>query len=120
MNWQIVLTMMLLGHLVSDYTLQGWLADGKQKSWWDKAFGGKTPAKYRFDYVAALLCHALYWSIFICAPFYASRFFILAILYNAVVHAEIDDLKANRNAINLVTDQCLHLAQILVTFAILV
>lgn len=118
MNWQIVLAVMILGHLVSDYTLQGWLADGKQKSWWDKAFGGKTPTKYRFDFVAALLCHALYWSIFICAPFYASRFFIVAILVNAVVHAVIDDLKANRQKINLIVDQCLHLVQILVTLVL--
>ncbi len=118
MNWQIVLVVMILGHLVSDYTLQGWLADGKQKSWWDKAFGGQTPAKYRFDFVAALLCHALYWSIFICAPFYASKFFIVAILVNAVVHAVIDDLKANRQKINLIVDQCLHLVQILVTLVV--
>lgn len=123
MNWQIVLAVMLLGHLVSDYTLQGWLADGKQKLWWRKMFGGHedaVPDKYKYDYIAALVCHALYWSILICIPFYASKFFIVAILVNAVVHAVIDDLKANRNAINLVTDQCLHLAQILVTFAILV
>ena len=120
MNWQIVLILMLLGHLVSDYTLQGWLADGKQKSWWDKICGGNVLDKYKYDYIAALLCHALYWSIFICAPFYASRFFIVAILGNAIVHSVIDDLKANRHAINLVTDQCLHLVQILVTFAILV
>ena len=120
MDWQIVLVLMLLGHLVSDYTLQGWLADGKQKSWWDKAFGGETPAKYKFDYIAALACHSLYWSIFTCAPFYASRFILTAILVNAIVHAIIDDLKANRHAINLVTDQCLHLAQMLVTLAILI
>ena len=29
MTWQVILVLMLLGHLVADYTLQGWLADGK-------------------------------------------------------------------------------------------
>ena len=27
-----VVLLMLLAHLVADYTLQGWLADGKQKA----------------------------------------------------------------------------------------
>lgn len=111
---------MLLGHLVSDYTLQGWLADGKQKKWWQKLVpNGELPRKYRFDYVAALVCHALYWSIFICAPFYASAYFLWAILANTVVHAIVDDLKANRMKINLIQDQLLHLVQILITFGIL-
>jgi hypothetical protein len=107
---------MLLGHLVSDYTLQGWLADGKQKSWWDKICSGKVLEKYRFDYIAALVCHALYWSIFICAPFYASSWFIVAVILNTIVHAIVDDLKANRHKINLIQDQLLHLGQILATF----
>lgn len=34
-----MIMLMLLLHHVADYTLQGWLADGKQKSWWDKACG---------------------------------------------------------------------------------
>jgi hypothetical protein len=73
-------------------------------------------AKYRFDYIAALVCHALYWSIFICAPFYASDWFLDAIVLNTVVHAIVDDLKANRRKINLIQDQILHLVQIMATF----
>ena len=119
MTWQIILVLMLLVHLVADYTLQGWLADGKQKSWWDKICGGKVLEKYRFDYIAALVCHALYWSIFICAPFYASTWFLLAIVLNTVVHAIVDDLKANRHKINLIQDQLLHLVQILLTLGIM-
>lgn len=119
MTWQVILVLMLLGHLVADYTLQGWLADGKQKSWWRKVFGGhedSVPNKYRFDYIAALVCHALYWSIFICAPFYASSWFLAAVALNTVVHAIVDDLKANQFKINLIQDQLLHLGQILITF----
>ena len=122
MTWQVILVLMLLGHLVADYTLQGWLADGKQKSWWRKIFGGHenaVPDKYRFDYIAALVCHALYWSIFICAPFFASSWFLVAVVLNTVVHAIVDDLKANKFKINLIQDQLLHLGQILLTFGIM-
>lgn len=119
MTWQVVLVLMLLGHLVADYTLQGWLADGKQKSWWKKICGGKIPDKYKNDYIAALYCHALYWSIFVCAPFYTSSNFLPAIILNTAVHAIVDDLKANQKRINLMQDQLIHLAQILLTFAAL-
>lgn len=120
MTWQVVLTLMLLGHLVSDYTLQGWLADGKQESWWKKICGGEIPNKYKHDYIAALVCHSLYWSIFICAPFYASGHFLSAIVVNTGIHAVVDDLKANQKRINLIQDQLLHLIQILITFGILI
>lgn len=120
MTWQVVLVLMLLGHLVADYTLQGWLADGKQKSWWRKICGGEIPDKYRNDYIAALVCHSLYWSIFVCAPFYTSSHFLLATIINTAVHAVVDDLKANQKRINLIQDQLIHLVQILITFAILI
>ena len=120
LTWQLILILMLLGHLVADYTLQGWLAEGKQKNWWKKVCGGEIPNKYKHDYIAALLCHALYWSIFICAPFYASPWFLCAVMGNTIVHAIVDDLKANRMKINLIQDQLLHLIQILITFGILI
>lgn len=110
--------LMLLAHLVADYTLQGWLADGKQKSWWDKVFGGKTPDSYSLDYEAALVCHALYWSLLVCAPLWSSPRLAWLVAANTVVHAAIDDLKANRKFINLLQDQALHALQIAVTFAI--
>ena len=122
MTWQVILVLMLLGHLVADYTLQGWLADGKQKSWWRKVFGGhedSVPDKYKNDYKAALFCHSLYWSIFICAPFYASPWFHGAIAANTIVHYIVDDLKANKMKINLIQDQLLHLGQILLTLGIM-
>jgi hypothetical protein len=36
---------------------------------------------------------------------------------NAAIHGYVDHLKANQHKINLVTDQLVHLAQILVTAA---
>ena len=115
---------MLLGHLVADYTLQGWLADVKQKSWWEEIITKKhgflvNMTKYKHDYIAALFCHALYWSILICAPFFASSWFLVAVVLNTVAHAIIDDLKANRLKLNLIQDQLLHLGQILLTLGIM-
>ena len=119
MNWQVTLVLMLSGHLVADYTLQGWLANGKQKAWWRRNCAEEILDKYRYDYIAALVCHSLYWSIFVCSVFYKSSLFLAAIAVNTLVHAVIDDLKANRMKINLIADQLLHLSQILVTFAVL-
>jgi hypothetical protein len=110
---------MLSAHLITDYTLQGWLADGKQKSWWDKAFGGKTPDKYRHDYVAALICHALYWSIAVCLPLWNSPMFLWAIIGNTIFHAIVDDLKTNRKRLNLIQDQLLHIVQIAITVTLI-
>ena len=115
MNATQTIIAMLAGHLIADYTLQGWLANGKQKSWWDKAFGGKTPEKYRHDYIAALVCHSLCWSIVVCLPICDSPHILVAVIANTIVHAVVDDLKANRHKINLVQDQLLHLVQIIFT-----
>jgi hypothetical protein len=114
-----LILLMLLGHLIADYTLQGWLSDGKQKKWWDKICGGKVLPKYRYDYVAALVCHALYWSIVTFLPLYGSPLWSFVVIVNTVIHAVVDDLKANRNAISLCHDQLLHLAQIVTTYFVL-
>lgn len=108
--------LMMLGHLVADYTLQGWLADAKQIKWWRK---NTSDEKYRHDWIAGLLCHSLYWSILACLPLYCSKWFPLAVLVNAAVHAVVDHLKCNEMKINLVEDQSLHLIQIMVTYAAL-
>jgi hypothetical protein len=41
--------------------------------------------------------------------------FLWAIVGNTIIHAIVDDLKANRNKLNLIQDQLLHLAQIVIT-----
>ena len=38
-----------------------------------------------------------------------------AIVGNTIIHAIVDDLKANKKRLNLVQDQLLHLAQIVIT-----
>lgn len=124
MTLQVVIVYMLFAHLLADYTLQGWLSNGKRMDWWRgqiKELIGKdlTKTKYRYDYIAALICHALYWSIFVCAPFYTSKWFLAAILLNTVGHATIDHFKCNRFTLNLIEDQLLHLLQMAITLLVL-
>lgn len=116
---QATLALMLLGHMLADYTLQGWLADGKQRTWWRKVIQNLDRTKYRYDYLAALFCHALYWSILVCLPFLHSPYVLTAIVVNTFVHMAVDDLKANRRVLNLTQDQLLHFAQILLTWGAL-
>lgn len=115
MNTTQLIIVMLSAHLITDYTLQGWLANGKQKSWWNKISHGKLPHKYRHDYIAALICHALYWSIAVCLPLWNSPILPWAIIGNTIIHAIVDDLKTNRMRLSLIQDQLLHLAQIIIT-----
>ena len=115
MNTTQSIIVMLSAHLITDYTLQGWLANGKHKAWWDKITDGNLPHKYRYDYIAVLICHALYWSIAVCLPLWDSPILPWAIIGNTIIHAIVDDLKANRKSLNLIQDQLLHLVQIVIT-----
>lgn len=112
---------MTLAHFISDFTLQGILADLKQERWWRKKVQGNLEtSKYRNDYIAALIIHSMYWSACIVAPFAFTGYVGMkcwSILFavNAVLHAVIDHLKANTRDINLVQDQCFHGIQLVIT-----
>lgn len=118
-TWIIaILILMFFAHIVDDYYLQGWLASAKQKKWWEQNAPDKL---YRFDYVMALVCHSFSWSFMIMLPWiiYAGsslNFALIAIPVNVIIHAIVDDLKANKHKLNLIQDQLIHLAQIIVTF----
>ena len=123
----------MLGHLISDFYLQGCLCDLKQKKWWDNelkkiAYSTQEPKtpdeqsaifeRYKHDFIAGLYCHSLMWSIltFIplmlaCGPGQIGFIIIL----NCVIHAVVDNMKANQLKINLCQDQLLHFAQICIT-----
>jgi len=114
-------------HLFADYTLQGCLANLKQRSWWSKQIpAGMNEAerlamwrKYRYDYACGLLCHGLYWSLVVCIPLLALGGAAYAVnsVVHGLVHAAIDDAKANRMKLNLWQDQMLHVAQIALIWA---
>ena len=121
-TWIIaILILMLFAHLVDDYYLQGWLASAKQKKWWKKNAPDKLYSK---DYIMALFCHSLSWSIMVFLPILIYSlynqidldWFYLAIPINLIIHAIVDDLKANKFKINLIVDQSIHFIQITITW----
>ncbi len=118
-----ILFLMILCHIIDDFVFQPvCLSNLKQKNWWDEHCHGKL---YRNDYKMALFIHSLSWSIMINLPLmllYSHNDWIIAIsiLINMVIHFIVDDLKANKWKINLITDQTIHLIQIILTYLILV
>lgn len=121
MNKLIILFVMIFCHIVDNYYLQGWLASAKQRNYWKE----NCPEKlYRYDYICALCIHAYSWSFMISLPiiiyknFHINIIFIICFLLNIMIHAYVDNLKANKKVINLVADQSIHICQILIMFII--
>lgn len=144
-----LILMCILLHLFADYTLQGWLATGKQKVWWNEqidkmldmykvqiGYNGeldpyknkqriddeheRLKRKYGRDWAMAMFEHSLYWTLVTFAPiiffYHVNDWVILGVVVvNTIFHCVVDDLKANKFAINLVDDQMLHFAQIIFT-----
>jgi hypothetical protein len=94
------------------------LASAKQKNWWKK---NAPDSLYKHDWSCALLMHSLSWAFMIMLPiaivqgFYIEADFLYVFIANTVIHAFVDDLKANRRKINLWQDQLLHIGQIAIT-----
>ena len=118
MRFLILLSMVFM-HIVDDYYLQGVLAKMKQRSWWEE---NAPQEEYKNDYKVALFMHAFSWAFMIMLPYIfigASQYVVGgAIIVNTIIHAIVDDLKANKKKINLVADQSIHLAQILITWIV--
>lgn len=127
-----VLFAMIFLHIVDDYYLQGILASMKQKDWWPKQFPPNAmPKMYKNDYKAALIAHAFSWSFMIHLPaiicyfaFSPHTFFfimwVFLLIGQALIHAVVDNAKANTHVVNLCQDQAMHLAQMLLSWAILI
>lgn len=119
----IILLLMLFLHIVDDYYLQGILAKLKQKSWWEE---NANDPLYKNDYLMALFEHAFSWAFVVMLPImnevYLNKFnirtYLILFLFNFLSHAGIDNMKANRHKINLITDQILHILQILTTWIV--
>lgn len=110
------LFIMLWCHLIDDYVLQGVLAKMKQKKFWQE---NAPEPLYRYDYLMALLCHSLMWSISIMIPtFFTGNFIWWLVPANCVIHFIVDNLKANKLKINLITDQSIHFIQVAITFLV--
>lgn len=120
-----LLIFMIFAHITDEYYLQGWLASAKTKNWWEKNAPNKLYSK---DYIMALFCHSLSWSIMVFLPILIYslynqidlNWFYLVLPINLIIHAVIDDLKANKFKVNLIIDQCIHFMQIFITWLIFV
>ena len=117
----------LFMHCLDDFVLQPiTLSKLKQKTWWIKQCkeNGIDFSKYKNDYRMALFIHSISWSISILFPIifilgYPKQHIIICLLVaNIICHYIIDDSKANKMKLNLVTDQLFHLLQIFITYLI--
>ena len=122
----VLIPIMIFCHIVDDYYLQGWLASAKQKKWWEENAPNEL---YKNDYKVALLVHSFSWAFSINLPVlvYALFFQILPtiilpyfvlLVINMIIHCIVDNLKANKLKINLLTDQIIHLIQVLISWFI--
>lgn len=118
-----LLICMIFCHIVDDYYLQGILANLKQKSWWTK---NAPDAKYKYDYIVALIMHSISWSFMILLPLviyvsFVNITWLFAVIFvvNTTIHATVDHLKANKLCINLIADQSIHILQIIISWALL-
>lgn len=120
-----ILFAMLFCHIVDDFYLQSVLAKMKQKQWWKE----NAPKElYKNDYKVALIVHAMSWSFMILLPLVIYTMYIhghttfwyvgypLYFIWNVVMHAWIDNQKANKHEINLIIDQICHIVQIIITY----
>jgi hypothetical protein len=116
--------MMIFCHIVDDYYLQAGLLNClKQKSWWKEQNGYKN--LYKYDYIIGLIVHSFSWAFMIMLPiafvdnFQIGVTFLIIFILNMIIHAVVDDLKANKFKTNLITDQAIHLLQIIITAIVL-
>lgn len=133
-NAIILFFLMLFCHIFDDFYLQGILADMKQKSYWDKCtikLSIENRRMYMNDYKIAIIIHALSWGISINLPIFIvliisrsiipNMFGVLLLaelIINILIHAMVDNEKANKKSINLIQDQLIHFSQVFITFII--
>ena len=112
---------MVFCHIIDDFYLQGILASMKQKKWWQPV------PLYKHDYKIALFLHGFSWSFMINLPIaiyiLCTRPMALILLpisyvFNMIIHALVDNIKANEYSISLVQDQLCHIVQIIVTWIV--
>ena len=121
MNNIFIILCMIFCHIIADYNLQGWLASAKQKSYWEK---NAPDEMYKHDYICALIIHSFSWTFMIMLPlmyaggFKVNSFLLFLFVSNVLMHAIIDDFKANKKVLNLWQDQSIHMYQIVITAAL--
>ena len=128
----IFITMIFM-HILEDFHLQGCLANLKQKDWWEKNVANLKDTIYARDYAVALITHSIENSIFVVMPIVidnliymckngidtnAWKLWAIFILLNTAFHTFVDSAKCNKKIINLVVDQVLHFAMLIMMFVV--
>ena len=114
---------MIFMHILDDFCLQGILESMKQADWWRRQ--DSYSEMYKYDYLVALVTHAFSWTFSVMIPVVVASSGVLnaafytVFIANVIIHATVDDAKANKHRINLLLDQLIHLLQIVGTFFIL-
>jgi hypothetical protein len=119
----IVYSAMLFMHIFADFNLQGLMGSMKQKKWWEE--NAPSPL-YQYDYIIALYLHSFQWAFCIMLPIVIynyhneDKYLIITIMLfvNSIAHYIIDHIKANLLKINLIQDQCFHIIQLIITYAL--
>lgn len=127
----LIIILTILAHIIEDFHLQGIMASMKQKSWWYDQFAKVSAEqpdrampdimrKYDKDYIVVLILHGIEWSICVSLPALILGdpqsglvSVLIVILAMGILHALIDDLKANKQILNLIQDQTFHMLQII-------
>jgi len=89
-----------------------------------KSFVDMRMEQYGKDYIPILILHGFEWVICVSIPvmiytgFELSTGYLVMMTAMAFVHAYVDHMKCNKLVFNLVEDQAIHIAQVVVLWAI--
>lgn len=115
----IILLSMIFAHIFADFVFQNnFMATYKQKSNWIE-YVSASNGLYKNDYKVVLLVHSFSWAFITYLPllyYECYLYYALLVILQTPIHTYIDHLKCNLLKINLVTDQALHLVQIVLPF----
>lgn len=125
MTKEFIFILMAFLHIVDDFYMQNIsLTRLKQKKWWEDLINDFEESKYNKDYIAALIVHGFSWSFMVHLPILliaeANFLYVISVIAQGLIHAYIDDVKANKFIINLIEDQTMHISQIVIIFVFFV
>lgn len=116
----IIFLAMIFAHIYADFKFQGdFMATYKQKKRWLSYINDREGKKYKYDYIVVLLVHSFSWAFITYLPllyYECYLYYAILVILQTPIHAYIDHVKCNLLKINLVTDQALHLVQIVLPF----
>ena len=115
----IIFLAMIFAHIFADFIFQNnFMATYKQKSNWVKYISASN-GLYKNDYKVVLFVHSFSWAFITYLPllyYECYLYYAILVILQTPIHAYIDHVKCNLLKINLVTDQTLHLVQIILPF----